>query len=51
MDQLALGEPFRLRGYELPEDHPAWADYGPSANLVLTADDVSMPHDEWSGMA
>lgn len=39
VDQLAGGEPYRLHGFDLPEDHPALAEYGPNADLVLTADD------------
>lgn len=39
VDALVGGEPFRLHGWELPPDHPALADYGRDADLLLTGDD------------
>ncbi|OBB44944.1 hypothetical protein [Mycobacterium sp. 852002-51961_SCH5331710] len=44
VDQLAAGEPFRLHGWMLPPDHPALADYGLNADLVLTEDDKLARH-------
>jgi hypothetical protein len=43
VDQLVGGEDYRLHGWMLPSDHPAIADYGPIADLLLTADDELRP--------
>jgi hypothetical protein len=43
VDALAGGEPYRLHGWELPDDHPARLIYGVNADLVLTADDELIP--------
>ena len=47
VDQLAGGEPHRLKAFELPEDHRALAEYGPSADLVLTADDQLVLYEDF----
>ncbi|WP_333894506.1 hypothetical protein [Mycolicibacterium gadium] len=44
VDQLVGNEPFRLYGWMLPPDHPALADYGINADLMLAADDRLVLH-------
>ena len=47
VDQLAGGEDYRFAAFDLPEGHPALADYGPNADLVLTADDRLMRYEDY----
>ncbi|BBZ17086.1 hypothetical protein [Mycolicibacterium gadium] len=44
IDQLVGCEPYRLHGWELPEGHPALADYGLGADLLLGSDDQLRLH-------
>lgn len=45
VDQLAAGEPYRLRGWMLPPGHPALFDFGLNVDLLLTADDELLPRE------
>ena len=47
VDQLVGGEAFRLCGFQLPDRHPALAECGPNAYLILTADDRLLLHDDY----
>ena len=38
------GDPYRLHGYELLQDHPLLRQLGPCADLVSTADDRPLPY-------
>jgi hypothetical protein len=45
INALTRGEAYRLHAWELPDNHPVRLTYGINADLVLTEDDVLVPHD------